>query len=517
MFKPDSSQLFRLGLWYGAYRVLVSICLFLIILLNISEDNWNSENSVLIFWLISTYLLVCIFQFIGYTFFKKNKFQVLLFSLFDICALSIFTMFNGQADLYTGTLFIVSIFVLNLVEKNKLALFLTSSTIILTLLPTILNVYLDGEAVDFAVLLSGGLLTLLFIIIAFIGNVISRAYDNLIKQNEKQEHRLEQLIDINNIIINKIETGYIVADQSLNVLSSNPAANIALQLEGSSKKVNLNERFPDLAKKITSILKSKVKNDFEMEVFNNSLQISVSGIDDENHYCLITLESSEKINSRVQYLKLAELGQLSASIAHEIRNPLSTIVQANQLIAGSDFKEVNKYTEIIKKQTARIDLIIKSTLNMAKGSGFNKIAINLDEFFYNLIYEDLFDLKDNIALFIDRNLIVIFDENHLKQIFINLIRNAIRHNNSEVSNVIHINGFESNDQVFVDVVDFGDGVTESNIQNLFQPFFTTELNGTGIGLYMCKSLCQANNSDIVYMKKNGNPCFRVNFKTFELE
>ena len=223
----------------------------------------------------------------------------------------------------------------------------------------------------------------------------------------------------------------------------------------------------------------------------------------------ISIEKIEKLNERVQYLKLASLGQLSASIAHEIRNPLASVVQANNLIIGSSPEKVDRFVSIVSTQCGRIDKIIKSTLNMAKNKGFNPVAIDLNNFFKSLLKDDVYDVSNFIEIKIECNQRILFDEEQLRQVFINLIRNAVRHNSKDKDKQILINIYQKNDAVVIDVIDHGAGVEESKIQNLFNPFFSTDINGTGLGLYLCKNLCEANHGKIEYVKISEGACFRV--------
>ena len=110
---------------------------------------------------------------------------------------------------------------------------------------------------------------------------------------------------------------------------------------------------------------------------------------------------------------------------------------------------------------------------------------------------------------IQKNNQVLFDEEQLRQVFINLIRNAVRHNISENSKQILIEAYREKDQIFIDVIDYGAGVEQSKIQNLFHPFFSTDINGTGLGLYLCKNLCEANHAKVEYVKISKGACFRV--------
>ncbi|KAA5588559.1 histidine kinase, partial [Pseudomonas aeruginosa] len=113
---------------------------------------------------------------------------------------------------------------------------------------------------------------------------------------------------------------------------------------------------------------------------------------------LLILQDAQQINQQAQQLKLAALGQLSASIGQEIRNPLAAIVQANELLKDSDPEQQNTLRHMISKQTKRIDSIVQDTLGLARSERTHPIQIDVKHFIVTLLEEDLFDVKHSIQL-----------------------------------------------------------------------------------------------------------------------
>ena len=227
-----------------------------------------------------------------------------------------------------------------------------------------------------------------------------------------------------------------------------------------------------------------------------------------NTLTLLVLQDARKLNQKVQQLKLAALGQLSASIAHEIRNPLAAIVQANELLADSDLDQQQRLSQMIAKQALRIDCIIQDTLNMVRNKETYPTQLQLNQFIPTFLQEDLADVAQQINYNIQDKMAITFDEAQLRQILINLLRNAIRHNVPAHAKIeLNIYAHESN--VRIDVRDFGSGVASQDLAYLFQPFFSTEITGTGLGLYLSRSFCEANQAELNYVEQKQGACFRI--------
>ena len=205
---------------------------------------------------------------------------------------------------------------------------------------------------------------------------------------------------------------------------------------------------------------------------------------------------------------MAALGQLSASLAHEIPNPLAAIVQANDLRTDSEPEQQQLLSTMIAKQAKRIDSIIQDTLNMVKNKETHTVLLRLNQFIPQLIQEDLADIRNKIQLNIQTDCCIYFDEAQLRQVLINLIRNAIRHNDIDMPH-IEVNIYPHEQKMWLDVRDFGQGVAIQHQASLFQPFFSTEITGTGLGLYLAHSFCEANQAQLTYVEQQRGACFRL--------
>ena len=153
--------------------------------------------------------------------------------------------------------------------------------------------------------------------------------------------------------------------------------------------------------------------------------------------------------------------------------------------------------------------IIKDTLDIANNKKIEATKIYLQAFFEDLLLHDLNDVKEKIKTEIPAKTFMYFDDTHLRQVLINLIRNAIRHNDPSVDQILII-VFKKEYSICIDVVDYGQGVTKQDISQLFQPFFSTEIDGTGLGLYLSQTICEANQAKLIYVEqKQQGACFRI--------
>jgi two-component system sensor histidine kinase PilS (NtrC family) len=201
---------------------------------------------------------------------------------------------------------------------------------------------------------------------------------------------------------------------------------------------------------------------------------------------------------------LAALGRLTANIAHEIRNPLSAISHANQLLQEEDTDPATKrMLQIISDNVQRLDQIIKDVLELNRRDRTNQETIPLESFvldFYTQfcavekIPNNCFKLTLTNA-----ETLVSFDRRHLNQILWNLSKNGWRHcKKLENSLKLALSLTENTKAVLIDIIDDGEGVPESIQNHLFEPFFTTEKSGTGLGLYIARELADANGAKLQY-------------------
>jgi two-component system sensor histidine kinase PilS (NtrC family) len=233
---------------------------------------------------------------------------------------------------------------------------------------------------------------------------------------------------------------------------------------------------------------------------------------------LIYLEDLGRAQNEAQQMKLAAMGRLTASIAHEVRNPLSAINQAAQLLEedGSVAPEGQRLLAMIRSNAKRIDRIVGEVLQLNRRDRQQPEVIPLGEFVHALA-EEIVQAEGipsgGVAIDIADDLRVIFDRGHLNQIGWNLVRNAWQHCQKREGSIrITARPGYMGDAVICELSDDGPGVPAEFRAQIFEPFFTTRPGGTGLGLYIARELADANGAALELLAKSPGAIFRMTFK-----
>jgi len=236
---------------------------------------------------------------------------------------------------------------------------------------------------------------------------------------------------------------------------------------------------------------------------------------------LIFLEDMSLLAERAQTTKLASLGRLSASIAHEIRNPIGAMSHAGQLLAESPAisPAEQRLTDIIRVNSTRVSQIVDSMLTLSRRDTTQPEQIRLAswltqfcrEFVQTLeLYEDTVRCAETQA-----DLVVRMDPTHLHQVVWNLCDNAVKYA-SEAAGAIAVElscgRLEHSGRGYLEVADRGPGIDADKVEVVFEPFYTGKDGGTGLGLFICRELCECNGASLTYQPRpGGGSVFRIVF------
>ncbi|MEL7535961.1 MAG: ATP-binding protein [Pseudomonadota bacterium] len=221
---------------------------------------------------------------------------------------------------------------------------------------------------------------------------------------------------------------------------------------------------------------------------------------------LLFMEDTSVLAERVQQSKLASLGRLSASIAHEIRNPIGAMSHAGQLLAEVDQTDdtQQRLTDIICSNAARVSEIVDNVLQLSRRDTGQREKVRLlpwlaqfaDEFVQTVgLNEGEIRLSSRAV-----DLHVLVDPSHLRQVLWNLCDNAVKYASDSGGILVELTPgrVESTGRPYLDIADHGKGIDPALIDHIFEPFFTARQGGTGLGLYIARELCELNGAALSY-------------------
>jgi two-component system sensor histidine kinase PilS (NtrC family) len=235
---------------------------------------------------------------------------------------------------------------------------------------------------------------------------------------------------------------------------------------------------------------------------------------------LVFLEDISHMNARVQQSKLASLGRLSASIAHEIRNPVGAMSHAAQLLAESPgLREDDlRLTEIIQTHSSRVSHIIDNVLQLSRRDSGRPEPLPLRDWLDDFAHEFVrtLELQEGELTIGDvpDDLEVRMDRSHLRQVLWNLCDNAVKYASETGGICVELQAGRMSGQgrPYLEVLDSGLGVDAATADKIFEPFFTARSGGTGLGLYISRELCELNRATLLYLDRpGGGSIFRIVF------
>jgi two-component system sensor histidine kinase PilS (NtrC family) len=236
---------------------------------------------------------------------------------------------------------------------------------------------------------------------------------------------------------------------------------------------------------------------------------------------VIFLEDTSLIAERVQQAKLAALGRLSASIAHEIRNPIGAMSHAGQLLAESPGigQESQRLTDIIRVNARRVSQIVESVLALSRRNQARPEQLQLLPWLEDFAREfvQTLELFEGAIAVTDasRDVEAEMDPTHLHQIVWNLCDNAVKYASATAGAIaveLSCGHLVSSGRPYLDVADRGPGIEPANVDEIFEPFFTGQPGGTGLGLYISRELAERNGATLRYhARPGGGSLFRLVF------
>jgi len=338
---------------------------------------------------------------------------------------------------------------------------------------------------------------------------------------EQRSTDLANLAQVNELIIRRMKTGVLLVDDANRIHQINESAWMLLGNPGADQR-DLGQLAPELSRRLYHWMTSGKLDETATQLADGVPEVvprfTRLAPNDDSHV-LIFLDDTSLLSRRAEELTLTSLGRLSASIAHEIRNPLAAIRYSAQLLAESRSMDATdqRMVEIINNHCIRLNEIIENILQLSRRERSRPETLDLGHWAQAFVEEycqgnDLG--ADSLRAIANSGTPVaaVADPQQLQQVVWNLVQNALRYGRlpGEPARVMVVTRQGEHGVPILEVIDRGPGIAPKVAAQIFEPFYTTHEYGTGLGLYLARQMSDANQAALEYVRvAGGGSCFRL--------
>jgi len=512
--QPDS---FWVSLrFFNIYRLLLAAVFLAAVLIFGDSLNFGSHNLAQFKYVSGAYLLLAVaFQVLLEKIPSYFNFQLSMHVITDIVATVLLMNASDGFRSGLGVMLLISLAAAALVSRGALMLFYAAlASIAILLEQTYWILSFDHSTANYV---QPGLLSIGYFATALITNQLAQ---RVIRQERVMRQRsidLSNQLRISQLVIQDMQDAVLVVDGNGLVRQHNPQ--VSLLLGWQAPELDQIENYsPEIARALArwrsgggTAAESLLLPGSGKLVRARFVEAGAEG----GSISLVFLEDLSRLQEQAQQLKLAALGRLTANIAHEIRNPLSAISHASELLLEEQRgSSQDRLLNIIQDNSKRIDRMVRDVLELTRRDRVHPETIRLGTFLPSFIEEFAQNERIPVSSFelqVHDAGEIVFDRVHLQQVLWNLLRNAWRHSRQRDASVRVMVRRQAN-RVELNVIDDGEGVPTHLRQQLFEPFFTTYSGGTGLGLYIAREMCAANSAILEYVgpeAQAGGADFRV--------
>ncbi len=512
--EPHPVDFWRSLRYFNLYRLALSGLFVTISGVFGSSLSLGTRNWSVFFTASCLYAVVVLLSFIALHWrWPRFTWQLAAYVSCDIVGLSMLSYASGGIQSNIGLLLMVSLASAGLISRGKITLFFASLASIAALLEHSYDVLYDDAPV--ALYIQVGLLCVAYFAVAWMAHTLAKYAIDSQQLAQRRGQDLASLSEANRLVMRDMQDGVLVVDEGGGIMQMNPAAARMLRCSALPGSL-LAENFPLLFGQYALWKRTGTVN-------HNTLQLDV-GMQARLRFVafergaaygvVVFLEDMQRVRAEAQQIKLAAMGRLTASIAHEVRNPLSAISYATELMLEDQVDtQQQRLLQIVLENTQRINRIVIDVMQLNRRDRVVPEVFDLYSMLRTFIEE--FNLTERlatevVALYGTEGSMVSFDRGHLRQVLWNVCGNALRYGNKMPGSLILSLQSEKN-RVMLAVQDDGPGVSSEHQGRLFEPFFTTATEGTGLGLYIAKELCEANGALLEYCVRQAGACFRITF------
>lgn len=496
----------------GVFRLLIAVLLAAVFLSSDSPRFFGDLHPQAFLVTVLMWFVISVVGAIGATTraLPPDK-QTEILLLIDITAIAILSLASGGASSGVAGLLIIFMAAGAFLMSSTQALFYAA---IATLAVLGVQAYLNftGAAGLLQYPAAGLLCAVIFAAVLSIGPVARRlaASEALARQ---QTADIANLAELNRYVVQHLREAIIVVDGNDHIRLLNDAAASHLGVGRTIAAGPLAVQSRTLAEFVGRWRAGNETAGPDSQITvpsedGSRLQVHIAPFGDaerDSAPLLMFLEDISVLAERVQQGKLASLGRLSASIAHEIRNPLGAVSHAAQLLGEQVQQEsVSKLTTIIERNASRISGIIDGIMQMSRRDSGRPQRLKLGHWLseFCVDYLAISEADATVLNLAGDEAIteIIFDPDHLHQVLTNLIDNARLHANADADNPVRLEWGRASGsrRPYLDVIDSGPGIDEEHHEQIFEPFFTNHEQGTGLGLFLCQELCELNRATLSY-------------------
>lgn len=486
--------------YFNLYRLVVAAVLLVSFYFPVGWNAHGNEGERDFLQVLTALylLLVAAGLFTSLRWHHRFNLQLSMQMIADVLTVSLLMRFMGGVTSGIGLLLMIALAAASLAGRGRLVLFYAALATLAVLSQQLWGIALgeyDSASIMQAGLLCGGF---------FATAILARLFGQWAMVHEDLARRRGIALDnqnrIGSRIMERMLDGVLVLDSAGRVLRHNPGAAAMLGMTDGKEQA-----LAEYSLALTAAYFRWLRGDDDGAVEfagngDNRLRARFEATDSSDRETLVFIEDLSRIRSQARQLKLASLGRLTASIAHEVRNPLAAISHASDLLHEERRGEMqDRLLRILRDNVFRLDRIVQDILQLGRSDHGQPETLVLEEFLRGFV--DEVNAVEHIepgviALSVEQPACLYFDRSQLLQVLWNLTGNALRHCSRRPGSVCLRVASPSAGRVELHVIDDGPGIPSELHEQVFEPFFTTRHQGTGLGLFIARELCEANGAGL---------------------
>lgn len=505
--------------YFNVYRLVVATVFFVAILALGKTSQLGSERPLLFSWVSLAYWILAVLFYATYRRLQAGlNVQLSVHVLCDIVALTLMMHASGGPKSGLSIVLLITLAGAGLVGQGRMVVFYAALATLFVLGEQLYRALLGGrDAVDF---FHAGIISAAFFVSAISARLLAQrlVYNEALARQRgldlMNEHAISQRV------IRDMQDGVLVVSPDGRVRHYNPAVEslFGMHATGESRLSDFSDVLAGKHSQVTSGEHIGVSL-LRAPRSGRNLRARFAGAG-EGGDVVIYLEDLERVQKQAQQLKLAALGRLTANMAHEIRNPLSAISHAAELLREERRSDMQaRLSRIIIDNSMRLERLVRDVLELGRRIKAEPEPIRLRQFLETFLDELVAREEvptDTVALDAPGDAVICFDRIHFNQVLWNLLTNALRYSGRGAGSIrVWVRSGEQGGRAELHVADDGPGIPEESRGQVFEPFFTTHTRGTGLGLYIARELCEANRATLELLDNGPGAHFRITGRSDE--